>query len=441
MTRKEVAEPLLEQTHTHAWVSAFVEREFIDDGLHSVQHASGEVSDIVVADRGADVTIVTFNGAAAEGARRPYFQGKALLDDIERRHGPVNRVHVHDALLKAAPNLRIGWYLGTPQLDLAHELTQLLKRILRQLGRGPVILFGSSAGGFAALTQGEALPDTVVVAVNPQVSLERYEPSLYRRWLEKGRWIEPGTPLPRPSEVAARTELWSNSGPYTPRHTYLLLNVNDDLHVHSHVLPWLESWPDPRPLTAVLGSTWGPSHTPAPRTELGLFLGQLLMDLRENRDTTDSCGLGEVVHGPTATGLRGAIARSRQAGTPAEVELDLRGRGVRFALRDLAPGRAVTINAGLRASGTHLLRSFLVSVEAEKDGVTYTKPIRNAVWSSDPLVHHFAYLPLKEGHTRYIQRFIPPSDVAIVAVRLCQWTKSSPASVFLTDLHLQTQDS
>ena len=90
--------------------------------------------------------------------------------------------------------------------------------------------------------------------------------------------------------------------------------------------------------------------------------------------------------------------------------------------------------------GTHLFRSFLVSVEAEKNGVTYTKPIENAVWSSDPLIHHFAYLPLREGHTRYIQQFTPPADVTIVAVRLCQWVKKSPAQVFLTDLQLHLYD-
>lgn len=421
-------------------MDAFVRARSIPDGLHSVEHGHGLVTDVLVADRGADVTFVTFNGAASAGAPRPYFQGTGLLDEIEARSGPVNRVHVHDALLRASEELRIGWYLGTPEVDLAREVTRLLTKILDQLCRGPVILFGSSAGGFAALTQGELLTDTVVVAANPQLSLERYEPSLYRKWLELGGWRDPGAPLPSPGDVESRATLWDAPSRNTPRHTYLLLNVNDDLHLHSHVVPWLGELATPRPLTAVLGTTWGPQHTPAPRHELSLFLDQLVADLRGGRETRSARGLGEVVVQPTARGLSEAIANLRGIGPQAATEIDIRGLGARFVLRDPQPGRPVTLNAGLRASGTHLLRSFLVSVEAERDGTTYTQPIGPAVWSADPLVHQFVYLPLREGHTRYIQEFIPPPDVTIVAVRLCQWKRGSPAQVFLTDIDLHTSD-
>ncbi|WP_144801618.1 hypothetical protein [Kocuria rhizophila] len=421
-------------------VGAFLQQRSIPNGLHSVDHGDGLVTDVIVADRGAPATVVTFNGAAVEGAHRPYFQGTGLLDEIETRSGPVNRVHVHDALLRASSSLRIGWYLGTPEVDLSRELARLLHRILRQLRRGPVVLFGSSAGGFAALSQGELLPDCVVVAANPQVSLERYEPSLYRKWLEQGGWRPESAPLPSPSEVVSRHTLWDEDCHFTPQHTYLLLNVHDDLHVHSHVVPWLARVASARRLTAVLGTSWGPNHTPAPRHELSLFLEQLLTDLVAGRDTTESRGLGEVVLQPTARGLSNEVGRLRGIGTEAETEIDLRGHGARFAVRAPRPGQTVTVNAGLRASGTHLLRSFLVSVEAERNGQTYTKPIGNAVWSSDSLVHQFSYLPLREGHTRYVEDFTPPSDVSIVAVRLCQWMRSSPAQVFLTDISLHTHD-
>lgn len=427
-----------EDVHVHDSLDAFLNVDRISDGRHSIAHGHGVTTDLLVVDREADITVITFNGAASEGKERPFFQGTAMISSLEYQFEPVNRIHVHDGLLARSKNLRIGWYLGTPEVDLSAQLTQILERVLHQLRRGPVVIFGSSAGGFAALTQGEALSDTIVVAANPQTVLERYEPSLYRKWLEIAGWIEPGGALPSPDVIGARTDLRQKHGAFAPRHTYLLLNVNDNLHVNSHAIPWLEDVLGGRPVSVVAGTGWGPDHAPAPRQLLEPFLKKILESVRDGVALGDSEPLGHLLTAPSLPEVKSTFLPVECGSEPMATDVDISGNGVRYAVRDPSPGQAVTISAGLRAQGRPIFKTHLVSLELERNGEEYRGAMEGAVWSVDPLIGHFAYLPLSDGHTRFVRTFRPPPDVTLVGLRFCQWVKGTDAQVMLTDVNIMT---
>lgn len=422
--------------HSHGSVDAFLQTDGIRDGRHTVEHGHDVTTDLLVLDRKAKTTVITFNGAAVKGAPRPYFQATGLLASLEEKLGPINRVHVHDGLLAHRDPLRIGWYLGTPQVDLSAQLTSILERILRQLRRGPVIIFGSSAGAFAALTQGEALPDTIVVAANPQTILERYEPALYRKWLEIGGWIPEDSEFPAPEQLAARTDLRRNHGSYKPLRTYLLLNVNDKLHVGSHVIPWMENVAGSRKISVVLGTTWGPNHAPAPREILEPFLKRVIESAEQKKSVTRGGLLGRLLPDPSVDEVKSRFINRRSVLEIDSTEIDLRKEGVRFAIREPCPGKPITVSAGLRASGRPIFHTHLISMELERDGKEYGGPMAGTIWSVHPGIGHFEYLPLREGHSRFVKTYTPPPDVSIVGVRFRQWAKGTRAHVYLTDVNI-----
>lgn len=420
--------------HSYDSLGSFLTVERILDGRHAIEHGHDVTTDLLVLDRQATTTVITFNGAAAPRAARPYFQATGMLSSLEDQVGPINRVHVHDGLLAHHEDLRIGWYLGTPEVNLSAQLTRILEKVLQQLRRGPVVIFGSSAGGFAALTQGEALPDTIVVAANPQTVLERYEPNLYRAWLEIGGWIPSEDPFPSPSRITARTDLRKNPGPYRPRHTYLLLNINDKLHVGSHALPWMEENAGGRAISVVAGSKWGPNHAPAPRQLLEPFLKRVIDSADGQGPVTHGGSLGQMIPNASLGEVRSTFLPYKLESESLNAEIDIRNDGVRFSVRDPKPGKAVTVSAGLRAKGRPIFHTHLLSMELRKNGEEYRGPMQGTVWSSHPLIGHFVYLPLRDGHSRFMKTFTPPSDVSIVGVRFCQWVKGTDAHVFLTDV-------
>ncbi len=413
-------------------VDSFLATERIFDGRHTIEHGHDVTTDLLVLDRQATTTVITFNGAAAPGAARPYFQATGMLSSLEDQCGPINRIHVHDGLLAHHEGLRIGWYLGTPEVDLSAQLTRVLEKVLQHLRRGPVVIFGSSAGGFAALTQGEALPDTIVVAANPQTVLERYEPNLYRAWLEIGGWISNGDPFPSPPRIRARTDLRKNLGPYKPRHTYLLLNINDKLHVGSHAIPWLEEIGGGRPISVVAGKEWGPDHAPAPRERLEPFLRSVIVSAGQHGTVTTGGALGQLLTNPSLIEVKSILIRPRCYTEPLGTEMDISGDGVRFSVRHPEPGRPVTVSAGLRTAGKRIFHTHLVSIELQKNGEEFRGAMPGAVWSTHPQIGHFVYLPLRDGHNHFVQTFSPPPDVSVVGVRFCQWVKGTDAQVFLT---------
>lgn len=122
--------------------------------------------------RGTDSFLtVDFHGALDRVRMNlPVFQGRRR--EREQHDGHV--LFVADPTLDLVRSLRLGWFLGSRQVDLAPRIAAAVRSFADALGVREVVLRGSSGGGFAALQVGAHLPDATVVAFNPQTDVRNY---------------------------------------------------------------------------------------------------------------------------------------------------------------------------------------------------------------------------------------------------------------------------
>lgn len=94
------------------------------------------------------------------------------------RHFKANILCISDPTLLMNSSLRIGWYVGTHQIDVTAALCALTAQIAALLGfpMSKVTAFGSSAGGFAALMLAARLAEVRAIAINPQIEITKYKP-------------------------------------------------------------------------------------------------------------------------------------------------------------------------------------------------------------------------------------------------------------------------
>ncbi|MCP5149641.1 MAG: hypothetical protein H6982_02740 [Chromatiales bacterium] len=134
---------------------------------------SGMTCDCRLNDRvPGDVLYAVFNGAVdRQKYTIPVFarwNWHALLE------API--LALCDPVLHLDPNLRLGWFIGTEEVDVTRAMAALVTAVAEQLDIAPgrVICYGSSSGGFAAISVASQMPQGRFVAYNPQVELLRY---------------------------------------------------------------------------------------------------------------------------------------------------------------------------------------------------------------------------------------------------------------------------
>ena len=91
---------------------------------------------------------------------------------------------IEDPMFYTFPQCTLGWYYGTENEDYRSYCAQCVRKAADLLGieTKDIILYGSSGGGTAAVGVSKYLPGCSVVAINPQIFLEKYP---YSEELEK----------------------------------------------------------------------------------------------------------------------------------------------------------------------------------------------------------------------------------------------------------------
>lgn len=89
---------------------------------------------------------------------------------------PGHVLCVADPTLELDGSMRLGWYLGTEKHDAADELSALIHSFAKALGiqNDKIVFWGSSAGGFAALSLASRLEGSTAVAINSQTDALAY---------------------------------------------------------------------------------------------------------------------------------------------------------------------------------------------------------------------------------------------------------------------------
>lgn len=148
-------------------------------GVYTVRYRGHSIDLRYVRGQGDDV-IFLFHGAVNRTTRSlPKFQG--AFAGFENLH----QISIADPTLECSDELAAGWYIGTEQFDLQALLVDLFRDACELLRARKRIYFGGSAGGFAALFYGHSDPDSVVIAVNPQVDLAVYSSNAMGSYLSK----------------------------------------------------------------------------------------------------------------------------------------------------------------------------------------------------------------------------------------------------------------
>ncbi len=147
---------------------------------------------------------------------------------------------VSDPTIMASSTATLGWFQGTNGRPVFDELARWIDHFSSRSGIEPsgVVLYGSSAGGFAGLKLAESLPDATVLALNPQLYVERYDPDHVSAML--------GISYPSQGldEVIAlhRDHLHVSASIVDRRAPCCIVqNTYDRVHHRHHLLPFLET--------------------------------------------------------------------------------------------------------------------------------------------------------------------------------------------------------
>jgi hypothetical protein len=121
------------------------------------------------------------------GARDPSRHPLPKFDRWKWVHKfPGVTVNISDPSFRLySPGLRIGWYCGDNDNDFSEIIATVISRLAQFYGLpiSKVILYGSSAGGFAALSIASSLEGSTAVCINGQVRLQEYIPSAFNKFI------------------------------------------------------------------------------------------------------------------------------------------------------------------------------------------------------------------------------------------------------------------
>lgn len=115
-----------------------------------------------------DLTVV-FSGAVSRGTVRPTFHRIVWADQFNG-----SALYFSDPVLDDDINLELGWYIGRPEWDLMGVVADVVKHFQQHLSAKNTYVYGSSGGGYAALSLAREMNGLRVISINPQIYLENW---------------------------------------------------------------------------------------------------------------------------------------------------------------------------------------------------------------------------------------------------------------------------
>jgi len=248
--------------HEFASLDEFLEADSYDAGLIVIHHL-GLPIDIKYDPRGFSVTTVYFNAAITNPRLTyPFFTGAGVSEGL-----PSNRIHIHDPSLYLEGGLKLAWYAGSSvQPSLQEAIVKILTALIPRGQR--VVLFGSSGGRFAALLYAASLPNALVVPVNPQTDVARYNPRIVARYAKLAWGVEGEDPISRIPVPLNVLDVYRR--PVSNRVWYVQ-NSGDTSHVRGHLEPFVDAV-HPENDVSVVTVAAGDGHVPPPRKFISAVL-------------------------------------------------------------------------------------------------------------------------------------------------------------------------
>ena len=238
------------------------------DGLHSVQIGSEQL-DVLLINRGAKATLITFQHRISERSTYPTFVG----DGVSAATG-MNLIAVSDPSVTRNAELRLGWYLGTRGTGpLKQHLLPILKRSVDYFNGERLVFFGNSGGGYACIDYAQHFPESIALTVNPRLGfVDEPNPDLVK-YINFAHSPKGRTPYKRVRNQYARN-LWETVETGAPFYVAMYHNSGDTEYLEANHRRFVETR---RKDLAIFERIQfdGDGHVPIPKGKLIGMLNQL----------------------------------------------------------------------------------------------------------------------------------------------------------------------
>ncbi|WP_152345671.1 DUF6270 domain-containing protein [Brevibacterium sp. CFH 10365] len=288
--------------NTYEWsgIDEFLKATRIPDGVHRIKvgiHAGRwQALHVMVRLLPGRALTVHFYGAQTRrgGSDAPIFRSLRTSASLN-----ASFVLVHDPSLDLDDELGIAWYEGYSGFAAATVIRAALSHLSTIAAAPRTVLWGGSAGGYAALRHVGSIPDAVAFVWNPQTSIPRYLKAPVTRYAMTAF----GSPeLPPPDSISGDFvfDLTEQARPNWTDAPVVYLQEADDRHVREHLAHLLAHLDPQMGKEVTLRDTmfghitsnfylhlshWMPGHTPPPKAAVKEFLN-LLVDTRLTLEET-----------------------------------------------------------------------------------------------------------------------------------------------------------
>lgn len=234
--------------YRYSSIDNLLRSDFIS-GLHTL-HLNNRYFDFVYRNKRSKVLFVTFGAAAGtDKPTYPIFSGTQMASLAE-----VDWLALSDAGQSSPENLKTTWHLGTQKIPTNQIIVNLIRRLAKKYKYETIVLFGSSAGGFAALNISRRIPGSIAVVMNPRTDL-RVEPTTYDEFISKAFSNKHESVV----EYASMCQAYSVP---TGNRVIYLQNTEDEYYYQKHCLPFIQ---DNINTIKLISGRWGNGHVVPPK--------------------------------------------------------------------------------------------------------------------------------------------------------------------------------
>jgi hypothetical protein len=183
--------------------------------------------------REGDLYVLLSGYADRERLQPPVFQRWSWAS-----YFPGHCLYISDPTLKLSSEVGLAWYAGTKTLDVLPEIAEIIKAVSGKLGLAErnITFYASSGGAFAALKLLRFLPDSTVVAINPQTEITRYNSRHVDIYLDQ--FFDKMTREEALANYAAKLSLIEDAEFIATRNVVYAQNLRDGHHVKNHFQPF-----------------------------------------------------------------------------------------------------------------------------------------------------------------------------------------------------------
>lgn len=171
---------------------------------------------------------------------------------------PGHALCIADPTLELNENLRLGWLIGNKEHCATTELADFVIKFARSKGipNERIVIYGSSAGGFAALALAACIEGSIAVAINAQTDALSYNSPKQISLIQQYCFDNlPQNEIRR--NFSDRVDMAMRWKSVNKSKAFLIQNQTDTHHYNVHFLPFWESLGG----TAASGVTHAGRHT------------------------------------------------------------------------------------------------------------------------------------------------------------------------------------